>query len=83
MLPQHELRKTQMGFWNGLADFRDNLFHSIKIPTKVLIGLVLASPFELGIMKFPPVRDLLMPLPPISNTIVTKILRTKMKILDS
>ena len=62
------LRKTQMGFWNGLADFRDNLFHSIKIPTKVLIGLVLALPLNWGIMNSPPVKDLLMPLPPISNS---------------
>jgi hypothetical protein len=62
------LRKTQMGFWNGLADFRDNLFHSIKIPTKVLIGLVLALPLNWGIMNSPPVKNLLMPLPPISNS---------------
>lgn len=62
------LRKTQMGFWNGLADFRGNLFHSIKIPTKVLIGLVLALPLNWGIMNSPPVKDLLMPLPPISNS---------------
>lgn len=62
------LRKTQMGFWNGLADFRDNLFHSIKIPTKVLIGLVLALPLNWGIMNSPPVKDLLMSLPPISNS---------------
>lgn len=62
------LRKIQMGFWNGLADFRDNLFHSIKIPTKVLIGLVLALPLNWGIMNSPPVKDLLMPLPPISNS---------------
>jgi len=62
------LRKIQMGFWNGLADFRDNLLHSIKIPTKVLIGLVLALPLNWGIMNSPPVKDLLMPLPPISNS---------------
>ena len=62
------LRKTQMGFWNGLAEFRGNLFHSIKIPTKVLIGLVLALPLNWGIMNSPPVKDLLMPLPPISNS---------------
>ncbi|WP_430013862.1 hypothetical protein ACQY1Y_01975 [Microcystis ichthyoblabe FBCC-A1114] len=62
------LRKTQMGFWNGLADFRGNLFHSIKIPTKVLIGLVLALPLNWGIMNSPPVKNLLMPLPPISNS---------------
>ena len=62
------LRKTQMGFWNGLADFRGNLFHSIKIPTKVLIGLVLALPLNWGIMNSPPVNDLLMSLPPIINS---------------
>jgi hypothetical protein len=62
------LRKIQMGFWNALADFRDNLLHSIKIPTKVLIGLVLALPLNWGIMNSPPVKDLLMPLPPISNS---------------
>ncbi|BAG00162.1 hypothetical protein [Microcystis aeruginosa] len=62
------LRKTQMGFWNGLAEFRGNLFHSIKIPTKVLIGLVLALPLNWGIMNSPPVKNLLMPLPPISNS---------------
>ncbi|EPF21262.1 MAG: hypothetical protein EWV58_15415 [Microcystis aeruginosa Ma_MB_F_20061100_S19] len=62
------LRKTQMGFWNGLADFRGNLFHSIKIPTKVLIGLVLALPLNWGIMNSPPVKDLLVHLPPISNS---------------
>ena len=62
------LRKTQMGFWNGLADFRDNLFHSIKIPTKVLIGLVLAVPLNWGIMNSLPVKNLLMSLPPIVNS---------------
>ena len=63
-----KLRKTQTGFWTRLAEFRDNLFHSFKIPTKVLIGLVLALPLNWGIMNSPPVKDLLMPLPPISNS---------------
>ena len=63
------LREIQKGSWfSGLANFRDNLFHSFKIPTKVLIGLVLALPLNWGIMNSPPVKDLLMPLPPISNS---------------
>lgn len=60
-----KLRKTQTGFWTRLAEFRDNLFHSFKIPTKVLIGLVLALPLNWGIMNSLPVKDLLMSLPPI------------------
>jgi len=62
------LRKTQTGFWTRLAEFRDNLFHSFKIPTKVLIGLVLALPLNWGIMNSLPVKDLLMSLPPIINS---------------
>ncbi|MBC1189404.1 hypothetical protein PN434_04685 [Microcystis aeruginosa CS-558/01A06] len=61
------LRKTQTGFWTRLAEFRDNLFHSFKIPTKVLIGLVLALPLNWGIMNSLPVKDLLMSLPPINT----------------
>ncbi|NCS02973.1 MAG: apolipoprotein A1/A4/E family protein [Microcystis aeruginosa G13-11] len=62
------LRKTHPDFWTGLSDFRDNLFHSVKIPTKVLIGLVLALPLNWGIMISFPVNDLLMSLPPIINS---------------
>ncbi|TRV11023.1 MAG: hypothetical protein EWV41_06240 [Microcystis wesenbergii Mw_MB_S_20031200_S109] len=62
------LRKTQTDFWTGLSDFRDNLFHSFKIPTKVLIGLVLALPLNWGIMNSFPVNDLLTSLPPIINS---------------
>jgi hypothetical protein len=62
------LRKIQNGSGFIPANFRDNLFHSVKIPTKVLIGLVLALPLNWGIMNSPPVKDLLMPLPPISNS---------------
>ena len=55
------LREIQKGSWfSGLANFRDNLFHSFKIPTKVLIGLVLALPLNWGIMNSLPVKDLLM-----------------------
>ena len=63
-----KLRKTQTGFWTRLAEFRDNLFHSFKIPTKVLIGLVLALPLNWGIMNSFPVNNLLMALPPIINS---------------
>jgi len=52
---------------NFLANFRDNLFHSIKIPTKVLIGLVLALPVNWGIMNIPQVNNLLSLLPPINQ----------------
>ncbi|MFM6404406.1 MAG: hypothetical protein ACKPGT_07025, partial [Microcystis sp.] len=48
------LRKIQKGS-SSVANFRDNLFHSIKIPTKVLIGLVLAVPLNLWIIKHPSV----------------------------
>ncbi|MFN9675939.1 MAG: hypothetical protein ACK552_26555, partial [Microcystis sp.] len=62
------LRKIQNGSGFIPANFRDNLFHSVKIPTKVLIGLVLALPLNWGIMNSPPVNDLLMSLPPIINS---------------
>jgi len=59
------LREIQKGSWfSGLANFRDNLFHSFKIPTKVLIGLVFALPVNWFIMNFSPVKELLS-LPPI------------------
>ncbi|MCZ8201290.1 MULTISPECIES: hypothetical protein [unclassified Microcystis] len=59
------LREIQKGSWfSGLANFRDNLFHSCKIPTKVLIGLVFALPVNWFIMNFSPVKELLS-LPPI------------------
>lgn len=61
------LRKIQNVSGSGLADFRDNLFHSIKIPTKILIGLVLAIPLSWGIINIPPVKDLLIYLPPIGQ----------------
>ncbi|MFM7477635.1 MAG: hypothetical protein ACKO2T_18505, partial [Microcystis aeruginosa] len=59
------LRKIQKGS-SCVANFRDNLFHSIKIPTKVLIGLVLALPLNLWIIKHPSVNELLSSLPPIT-----------------
>ncbi|MFN9733686.1 MAG: hypothetical protein ACK544_06845 [Microcystis sp.] len=62
------LRKIQNGSGFIPANFRDHLFHSVKIPTKVLIGLVLALPLNWGIMNSPPVNDLLMSLPPIINS---------------
>ena len=62
------LRKIQNGSGFIPANFRDNLFHSVKIPTKVLIGLVLALPLNWGIMNSLPVKDLLMSLPPIINS---------------
>ncbi|WP_287657743.1 MULTISPECIES: hypothetical protein [unclassified Microcystis] len=59
------LRKIPKGSKvSGLANFRDNLFHSFKIPTKVLIGLVFALPVNWFIMNFSPVKELLS-LPPI------------------
>jgi hypothetical protein len=59
------LREIQKGScFSGLANFRDNLFHSFKIPTKVLIGLVFALPVNWFIMNFSPVKELLS-LPPI------------------
>jgi hypothetical protein len=59
------LREIQKGSWfSGLANFRDNLFHSFKIPTKVLIGLVFALPVNWFIMNFSPVKELLS-LPPV------------------
>jgi hypothetical protein len=61
------LRKIQNGS-GFIANFRDNLFHSVKIPTKVLIGLVLALPLNWGIMNSPPVKNLLTSLPPIINS---------------
>jgi hypothetical protein len=58
------LRKIQKGS-SSVANFRDNLFHSIKIPTKVLIGLVLALPLNWFIIDKTPVNELLSSLPPI------------------
>lgn len=62
------LREIQKGPWFTLLNVRDNLFHSFKIPTKVLIGLLLAIPLNWGIMNSLPVKDLLMSLPPIINS---------------
>jgi hypothetical protein len=59
-----EIKKYRGSF---LANFRDNIFHSIKIPTKVLIGLVVAIPLNWGIMNIPLVKDLLSFLPPINQ----------------
>jgi hypothetical protein len=58
------LRKIQNGSRFIFANFRDNLFHSFRIPTKVLIGLALAFPVNWFIMKFSPVNELLS-LPPV------------------
>ena len=58
------LRKIQNGSGFIFANFRDNLFHSFRIPTKVLIGLALAFPVNWFIMKFSPVNELLS-LPPV------------------
>jgi hypothetical protein len=58
------LRKIHRGCLYRLADFRDNIFHSFKIPTKVLIGLLLAFPANWVMMKFSPVNELLS-LPPV------------------
>jgi hypothetical protein len=58
------LRKIQNGSGFISANFRDNLFHSFRIPTKVLIGLALAFPVNWFIMKFSPVNELLS-LPPV------------------
>lgn len=62
------LREIQKGLRFTLLNVRDNFYHSFKIPTKVLIGLVLAVPLNWGIMNSLPVKNLLMPLPPISNS---------------
>ena len=59
------LRKIKKYRGSFLVDFRDNLFHSIKIPTKVLIGLVLALPLNWFIIDKTPVNELLFSLPPI------------------
>ncbi|GCA71549.1 hypothetical protein MiYa_03090 [Microcystis aeruginosa NIES-2519] len=62
------LREIQKGIGFTLLNVRDNFYHSFKIPTKVLIGLVLAVPLNWLIMNSPPVKDLLMSLPPIINS---------------
>jgi hypothetical protein len=59
-----EIKKYRGSF---LVNFRDNIFHSIKIPTKVLIGLVLALPANWGIIHIPQVNELLSSLPPINQ----------------
>ncbi|MFM6520427.1 MAG: hypothetical protein ACKPH4_06830, partial [Microcystis panniformis] len=61
------LREIQKGLGFTLLNVRDNFYHSFKIPTKVLIGLVLALPLNWGIMNSLPVKDLLMSLPPINT----------------
>ncbi len=58
------LREIQKGSWFSYANFKDNFWHSFKIPTKVLIGLVFALPVNWFIMNFSPVKELLS-LPPI------------------
>ncbi|TRU44526.1 MAG: hypothetical protein EWV91_16330 [Microcystis aeruginosa Ma_QC_Ca_00000000_S207] len=50
-----------------LLNFRDDFYHSFKIPTKVLIGLLLAVPLNLWIMNHPSMTHLLSYLPPITN----------------
>ena len=50
-----------------LLNFRDDFYHSFKIPTKVLIGLLLAVPLNLWIIKHPSVNELLDSLPPITT----------------
>ena len=62
------LREIQKGLGFTLLNVRDNFYHSFKIPTKVLIGLVLAVPLNWGIMNSLPVKNLLMSLPPIVNS---------------
>ncbi|MDY7050938.1 MAG: hypothetical protein RPG89_20635 [Microcystis panniformis WG22] len=62
------LREIQKGLRFTLLNVRDNFYHSFKIPTKVLIGLVLAVPLNWGIMNSLPVKNLLSPLPPIINS---------------
>lgn len=62
------LREIQKGLGFTLLNVRDNFYHSFKIPTKVLIGLVLAVPLNWGIMNSLPVKNLLSPLPPIINS---------------
>ncbi|WP_430015319.1 hypothetical protein ACQY1X_01985 [Microcystis protocystis FBCC-A270] len=59
-----EIQKGSSRRLRRLANFTDNLFHSFKIPTKVLIGLVFAFPVNWFIMNFSPVKELLS-LPPI------------------
>ncbi|MFM6437477.1 MAG: hypothetical protein ACKPGW_20930, partial [Microcystis panniformis] len=59
-----EIQKGSSRHLRRLANFTDNLFHSFKIPTKVLIGLVFAFPVNWFIMNFSPVKELLS-LPPI------------------
>ncbi|MFM7276558.1 MAG: hypothetical protein ACKO1I_02580, partial [Microcystis aeruginosa] len=59
-----EIQKGSSRCLRRLANFTDNLFHSFKIPTKVLIGLVFAFPVNWFIMNFSPVKELLS-LPPI------------------
>ena len=59
-----EIQKGSSRRLRRLANFTDNLFHSFKIPTKVLIGLVFAFPVNWFIMNFSPVKELLF-LPPI------------------
>ncbi len=58
------LTKIQKGSKFSYANFKDNFWHSFKIPTKVLIGLVFALPVNWFIMNFSPVKELLS-LPPI------------------
>ncbi|MBD2289142.1 hypothetical protein H6F92_10135 [Microcystis wesenbergii FACHB-1317] len=61
------LRKIPKGSKvSSLANFKDELFHFFKIPTKVLIGLLLAVPLNLWIIKHPSVNELLSSLPPIT-----------------
>ncbi|MFM7353571.1 MAG: hypothetical protein ACKO1G_11115, partial [Microcystis aeruginosa] len=61
------LRKIPKGSKvSSLANFKDELFHSIKTPTKVVIGLLLAVPLNLWIIKHPSVNELLSSLPPIT-----------------
>jgi hypothetical protein len=60
------LRKMQGGVLRTGADWRDDIFHAIKTPTKVLLGVVLAVPLSwliIDCVTLPPVKDLLRSLP--------------------
>ncbi len=60
-----------LNIYNNILNIGEDLYHylkSLKTPAKVLIGLVLALPLNWGIMNSPPVKNLLMSLPPITKS---------------
>lgn len=62
------LRKIQGGWMHSFADWKDDIFHAIKPPTKVLLGVALAVPLSwlmVNLLPFPPVKKLLLSLPAI------------------